>query len=316
MHPSGLRRSLRLLAAAAVCFIVAACATSPKIAACEPVEGFDPGCVIPNRALLREAVASYRAHYKTMQVGPMLALTEDAVAIPFTTHWLRTDYFIVIDFSKPAYEKRLYVVNWKTGETEAYHVSHGLGSRVSERSYFAKRFTNLIGSGTSSVGAFVGGQEYQSPRWGRAMRVRGLDATNSRALERTIVFHSNETFFNKDTNTFGWSCGCFMMDATDLPRILSILQNGGFAYAGPAALYDKASADKVRECNPNCGDQDRCKPAPGANPIGAVPGVQAPAPAPDKPPYHIVPIVMPGETYPVPSQKPPGVAARAKPAGG
>jgi hypothetical protein len=246
-----------------------------------------------------------------MAVGPMIALTDDNTAIPFVTHWLRTDYFIVIDFSKAAYEKRLYIVSWKTGAAAAYHVSHGIGSRVSERSYFAKRFTNVIGSGTSSVGAFVGGQEYQSPRWGRAMRVLGLDATNSRALERTIVFHSNETFFDKDRNIFGWSCGCFMMDSSDLPLVLGVLRDGGFAYAGPASLYDKSSANAVHECNPNCGDQDRCKTAPGANPIGALPGVAAPAPAPDRPAYDIVPIVHPGETYPVPSQKPPGVAARA-----
>ncbi len=301
-----------MLAAVALCFFAAACASAPKVPLCEPVEGFDPGCIIPNRALLREAVASYRAHYKTMQVGKMIALTEDQVPIPFTTHWLRTDYFIVIDFSKQAYERRLYVVNWKTGETEAYHVSHGRGSAKNERSYLATRFTNLIGSGTSSVGAFVGGQEYDSPRWGRAMRVRGLDATNSRALERTVVFHSNEEFFNKDANVFGWSCGCFMLDASDLPRVLDLVRNGGFVYAGPAALHDKASADKVRECNQFCGDQDRCKVDATANPVGSLPGVAPPPPKPEKPAYHIVPIVPPGEQYPVPSQKPPFIAAMAR----
>ncbi len=317
MSRTGLRRRLRALAAGVLCCLAAACATAPVQTACTPVAGLDPGCVIDNRALLQEAVASYKAHYNVMEVGPSIAVTEDQVQIPFTTHWLRTDYMTVIDFSKPAYEKRLYAVNLKTGAVEAYHVSHGRGSALSERSYLAKRFTNLIGSGTSSVGAFVGGQEYESARWGRALRVRGLDPTNSRALERTIVFHSNEEFFDRQRNIFGWSCGCFMMDSTDLPRLLSLLENGGFVYAGPISLYDKKSAAKVRECNPFCGDQDRCKVANDANPVGSLPGVAAPAPAPDKPAYHIVPVVEPGETYPVPSQKPPGIAVPAtRPTGG
>ncbi|MBL9011340.1 MAG: murein L,D-transpeptidase catalytic domain family protein [Alphaproteobacteria bacterium] len=294
-----------------MCFLAAACASRPADAPCAPVAGLDPGCVIQNRALLEEAVASYRKHYAKMDVGPSIAVTYNQAQIPFTTHWLRTDQFIVIDFSRPAYEKRLFLVNWKTGAAEAFHVSHGRGSAASERSYAAKRFTNVIGSGTSSVGAFVGGQEYLSPRWGRALRVRGLDPTNSRALERTIVFHANEAFFDKHRNVFGWSCGCFMTDEEDLPRVFSALQDGGFVYAGPASLYDRSSHDKVRECNPFCGDEDGCKVAAGANPVGSLPGVAAPAPRPDRPAYHVVPVVAPGETYPVPSQKPPGLAAPA-----
>lgn len=166
MVPTGLRHSLRAIAAAALCFLAAACASRPADAPCAPVAGLDPGCVIQNRALLEEAVASYRKHYAKMDVGPSIAVTYNQAQIPFTTHWLRTDQFIVIDFSRPAYEKRLFLVNWKTGAAEAFHVSHGRGSAASERSYAAKRFTNVIGSGTSSVGAFVGGQEYLQPALG------------------------------------------------------------------------------------------------------------------------------------------------------
>jgi hypothetical protein len=298
-----LRSRFRAFAAALFCTLVAACATPEGPATtCVPVEGLDPTCLV-NRPLLKEAIASYKAHYKKMKVGNTISYTEGGAAIPFTTNWLRTDKLMVVDFSKPAYERRLYIIDWKTGQVEAYHVSHGRGSALNERSYMAKRFTNLIGSGTSSVGAYVGGQRYDSPRWGLALRLQGLDSTNSRALERTIVFHANETFFDKERNIFGWSCGCFMMDSADLPKAINVLMEGGFLYAGPMALYDRSSHDKVRECNPFCGDQDRCKTNAGANPIGSLPGVAAPQPAASGPSGIAVPDPMPGQ-IPIPVPKP------------
>ncbi len=303
MRLHSLRFRLRALAAAFVCTIVAACATpEAPVSACQPVEGLDPTCMI-DRPLLKEAIASYKAHYNKMKVGQSVSYTEGGVAIPFTTRWLRTDKIMVIDFSKPAYEKRLFIIDWKTGAVEAYHVSHGRGSALNERSYYAKRFTNLIGSGTSSVGAYVGGQQYQSPRWGLALRLQGLDATNDRALERTIVFHANETFFDKERNIFGWSCGCFMMDSADLPRAIQVLMEGGFMYAGPVSLFDRTTDTKVRECNPFCGDQDRCVTKPGANPVGSLPGVAAPPPAAAAPGGVSVPDPLPGQ-IPVPTAKP------------
>lgn len=304
MRLLSLRSYLRAFAAAAFCVLASACATPPPAEenTCQPEAGLDPTCMI-DRALLKEAIASYRAHYNKMRVGNSVSYTEGGSAIAFTTRWLRTDKMMVVDFSKPAYEKRLFIVDWKTGAVEAFHVSHGRGSALNERSYLAKRFTNLIGSGTSSVGAYVGGQQYQSPRWGLALRLQGLDATNNRALERTIVFHANETFFDKERNIFGWSCGCFMMDSADLPRAIQVLMEGGFLYAGPVSLFDASTHDKVRECNPYCGDQDRCQTKPGANPVGSLPGVAAPPPQVSAPGGIVVPDPLPGQV-PVPTPKP------------
>ena len=64
---------------------------------------------------------------------------------------LKLGKHFVIDFSRPAYEKRLFLVNWKTGAAEAFHVSHGRGSAASERSYAAKRFTKLVQGGKLRV---------------------------------------------------------------------------------------------------------------------------------------------------------------------
>ena len=299
-----LRSRIRATAAGLACLAAAACATAPETTStCQPLQGLDPTCMI-NRSLLAEALASYKTHYKKMQVGQTVAYTEGGVAIPFTTRWLRTDKMLVVDFSKPAYEKRLYIVDWKTGAVEAYHVSHGRGSALNERSYMAKRFTNLIGSGTSSVGGYVGGQQYMSPKWGLALRLQGLDITNNRALERTIVFHADERFFDKDRNIFGWSCGCFMMDATELPKAINVLMEGGFMYAGPVSMFDPKTVSQTRECNPYCGDQDRCATKPGVDTTGSVPGVAAPPQPPVTAPGGVrVPDPLPGQV-PVPTAKP------------
>ncbi len=284
---------------------VGACATTPQAPKCEAIQGLDPGCVIENRALLKEALDSYHAHYNKMDVGHSLTAFSRNSVIAFTTRWLRTDKFVVIDYSKQAYERRLYIVDFKTGGVTAMQVSHGLGSAENRHSYKAVRFTNLKGSGTSPVGAFVAGQEYASAKWGRALRLRGLDPTNDRTLERAIVFHSDERFFDRDRNIFGWSCGCFMTDASDLPEVIKVLQEGGFVYAGPISLYDRSTANKVSECNSECGGQDSCATASKDAPDGAVPDVAPPKPtAPTRIPYSVVPVVQPGETYPVPAPKP------------
>lgn len=304
MRLLSLRSRLRAFLAAFACLAAAACATAPEpTSTCAPVQGLDPTCMI-NRALLNEALASYKAHYSKMKVGQTVAYTEGGVAIPFTTRWLRTDKWMIVDFSKPAYEKRLYIIDWKTGAVEAYHVSHGRGSALNERSFMAKRFTNLIGSGTSSVGAYVGGQIYQSPKWGLALRLQGLDDTNSRVLERTIVFHADERFFDKERNIFGWSCGCFMMDSAELPKAVNVLMEGGFLYAGPHSMFDKRTLNQTRECNPYCGDQSRCQTAPGVDTTGSVPGVAAPPQPPVTAPGGVrVPDPLPGQ-IPVPTAKP------------
>lgn len=95
-------------------------------------------------------------------------------------------YWIVVDFERSVLRKRLWVVEAASGATVlAAHVSHGIGSGQ----LYARRFDGGSGSGESLVGAFVTAEEYRG-RWGRSMRVDGLEARNASCRKRAIVFHA------------------------------------------------------------------------------------------------------------------------------
>ncbi len=279
----------RLLLASILAAFVAACATPPP----EPpprdrVGHLDPQGLIDPK-LLREAVEAYRKHYNKLPIGPVEGRTTGGHAIPLMVYPFRTDKFVVVDYRLPTTAKRLFIVDWKTGAVQAEYVTHGRGS-ASETSHYPTRFTNIPGSGTSSVGAFIGGQEYDSARYGRALRLAGLDPTNSNALGRAIVIHENETYFDDDRRYLGRSCGCFITDGDVNPVLIDVMKNGGFLYAGPVSLFDTKTAHVTRECNPHCGGacdvagagretEDVAAAPPPAAPARAAPDVPQPKPA-------------------------------------
>jgi len=79
---------------------------------------------------------------------------------------------------------------------------------------------------------------------------------------------------------------------------------GGFMYAGPVSMFDPKTVSQTRECNPYCGDQDRCATKPGVDTTGSVPGVAAPPQPPVTAPGGVrVPDPLPGQV-PVPTAKP------------
>ncbi|UXR64006.1 murein L,D-transpeptidase catalytic domain family protein [Bdellovibrio bacteriovorus] len=83
--------------------------------------------------------------------------------------------------------KRMYVVDMKTGLVTRYLTAHGKGSDPSHTGY-AKKFSNVEGSNMSSIGMYVTGAEY-SGKHGRSMRLIGLEKTNDQAMNRAIVVH-------------------------------------------------------------------------------------------------------------------------------
>lgn len=300
------------LAVAALGVAAAGCASAPK-SSCVPYEGLDPQCLI-ERGLLAEALASYRRHKPNVRPGEVVGVMPNGTQIPFYQRAMRSDKLTIIDYRKPAYERRLYIVDMATGAVAAHHVSHGRGSALSERSFAAGRFTNVLGSGTTSVGAYVGGQTYDSAKWGYALRLRGLDHTNYRALERTIVIHADARYFDVQRALYGWSCGCFMTDATVNPVLINAVRDGGFLYAGPAVLHDTTSTQTAQECNPNCGEGNNCTLVAGADSVGSLPQADAP---PGEAGGFLeengvrIPNPQQGET-PVPARKPAAIGPMAE----
>jgi hypothetical protein len=143
-----------------------------------------------------------------------------------------TDVLAVADFSQPSRNERLYLVEVESGRTASIYVSHGRGSDPGH-SGFLESFSNEPGSAASSSGAYVTGAYYQG-RYGRSMRLRGLDASNSNAAARGIVIHSApyaEPEMIARMGKLGRSEGCFALPVSALDVVLERLGTGRLLFS-------------------------------------------------------------------------------------
>jgi hypothetical protein len=138
----------------------------------------------------------------------------------------------IADFTKPSSESRFYLLDTNSGRVTRHLVAHGRGSDPSHTG-FLQRFSNQVNSEASSNGAYVIG-DYYPGRYGRSMRVRGLDYSNSNAESRAIVVHSAwyaEPGVLAGNGRLGRSEGCFALPHTSLREVLDRLGPGHFLYA-------------------------------------------------------------------------------------
>ena len=92
----------------------------------------------------------------------------------------------IIDYSRPATEKRLWVVDVISREIlQAEYVAHGEGSG----DLVPTRFSNRDGTHQSSLGTFITGTTFTGIR-GHSLRLHGLEpGINDNAYARGIVIH-------------------------------------------------------------------------------------------------------------------------------
>lgn len=156
---------------------------------------------------------------------------------------IKNESLAIIDFSKPSSEKRLFVMNLKTGDITKHFVAHGKGSGVN----VATRFSNIDGSKMSSLGIYVAGNSYFGGH-GESMNLYGLEPSNDKAAERDIVMHAagyvSEEFV-KAQGRLGRSWGCPAVAPTLMPRMLTKFKDGGVIFAYHKDLTPKA----VKEAN-------------------------------------------------------------------
>jgi hypothetical protein len=139
----------------------------------------------------------------------------------------------LVDFSKPSYEKRLWIVDLKNGNClYSTWVSHGKGTG---RSAQAKKFSNVLGSECSSLGRFLPAEVF-SAKHGLSLRLVGLDAgVNDLALPRGIIFHAADyvnEYNAKVLKRQGNSQGCFAVPPNDIKKVINLLKgNAAFILA-------------------------------------------------------------------------------------
>ena len=149
---------------------------------------------------------------------------------------LHGDIVGIADFTRASGQPRFYLLDTNSGRVTQHLVAHGRGSDPAHTG-FLQFFSNRPGSEASSDGAYLTSAYYHG-KYGRSMRVRGLDPTNSNAEARAIVIHTAwyaEPDVVSQTGRLGRSEGCFALPHTSLQETLARLGPGHFLYADRVA---------------------------------------------------------------------------------
>lgn len=143
-----------------------------------------------------------------------------------------TDIVGIVDFTRYSNDPRFYLLDTSTSRVSRHFVAHGRGSDPSHTG-FLQSFSNRIGSEATSDGAYIIGDYYHG-RYGRSMRVRGLDPSNNNAEARAIVVHTAwyaEPEMIAQHGRLGRSEGCFALPNRSLQEVMARLGPGHFLYA-------------------------------------------------------------------------------------
>lgn len=98
------------------------------------------------------------------------------------------DLAVFINFKVHSGKYRYFVYDLKNDKIiQKAIVSHGSGSVIPKSTHL--KFSNVEGSYQSSLGKYEIKESYVG-KFGKAYRLKGLDSTNSNAMQRAIVLHS------------------------------------------------------------------------------------------------------------------------------
>lgn len=149
----------------------------------------------------------------------------------------RTDIVGIADFGLHSAEPRFHFVNLEAGRVDSYLVTHGAGSDP-EHEGWLNWFSNVPESLCTSRGAYMTYGWYTG-QFGTSIRLEGLEADNSNALDRAIVMHRAdyaEPAHVERWGRLGRSNGCFAMGETQFKRALLELGGGRVLFADRLGL--------------------------------------------------------------------------------
>jgi hypothetical protein len=227
----------QLLGAGAAAGLLATAAKGQTLA--EIVAGLkDPSELAP-RPLPARRPASVPAQPRILvdgDIDPRLLARARAAFDANRRRLKHTDIVGITDFAKASNEKRFYLLDTRTGRVSSHFVSHGRGSDPAHSGRL-ERFSNAYGSNASSAGAYLTGDFYQG-KYGRSMKLKGLERRNDNAEGRAIVVHSAwyaEPEVLHEHGKLGRSEGCFALSHASLREVLTRLGPGRLLYADKLA---------------------------------------------------------------------------------
>ncbi len=124
---------------------------------------------------------------------------------------------VFINFKIPSGKYRYFIYDLKNNKIlQKAVVSHGSGSVVPRSN--GLQFSNVEGSYQSSLGKYSIGESYVG-KFGKAYRLKGLDSTNSNAMQRAIVLHALGCVPDTESeNPACLSLGCPMLSVNALKK--------------------------------------------------------------------------------------------------
>lgn len=156
---------------------------------------------------------------------------------------IRNPVLTIVDFSKPSTEKRLFIIDMRSGKLLVNTlVAHGKNSGEK----VATQFSNTESSYQSSLGFYITGSTYNGGN-GYSMRLKGMEAgVNDKAEERAIVMHGADYVSESAINNLGRlgrSLGCPAVSQHEHKMIIDLIKQGSclFIYA-PQQQYITSSS--------------------------------------------------------------------------
>lgn len=134
-----------------------------------------------------------------------------------------TNTCFFIDMSLPSGQKRFFIYDLKRDSV----LNSGLVTHGNCMEYWLeeKRYSNVVGSGCTSLGKYKIGNPYTG-KFGYAYKLYGLDSSNSNAFARAVVLHSHECVpENEVADEICQSNGCPTVAPGFLKQLKTILNS-------------------------------------------------------------------------------------------
>lgn len=129
-----------------------------------------------------------------------------------------------INMKIPSGKNRFFIYDLKANKIiDKGLVAHGSGSETKIKGQL--KFSNVPNSLSTSLGKYAVGEQYTG-KFGKAYKLYGLDATNSNAFDRNIVFHYYFDVPYKEQK--GYICnsyGCPMVNKKYFEKVAKIIDN-------------------------------------------------------------------------------------------
>lgn len=161
-------------------------------------------------------------------------------------------YVAIVDYTLPSSKRRFHFIDLKTGAVQSYYSSHGIGSGNGDYAY---KFSNKKDSRQTSLGIYLTGEVYYG-KYGKTLRMYGLQKSNDQAYNRDIVMHGawyvGEDFMKSINNKtkepygrIGVSWGCPAVSTAIAAKLIPLLQGGSLIMHYHSSLYEASMSGRA-----------------------------------------------------------------------